>query len=275
MTSDRGSFSVILLAGDRASDEIAKVAPRNRKVLLHLLDKPMILHVLEMLDSSERINSIVVVGNRIEEIESYPEVNSWRSSRDHIQFLEGQKSPATSVVATLKTHALKHPILVLTADCPLLNVSTFHTFCDMAVESANVDVVAALAEERAIRSTFPGVRRTFIRLGGTGYSGCNMFALLSEEAIRAAEVWCEVEKKRKRPWQLISFFGWTNLLNALIGRLDLDSAFSSVSRFMSLNARPVVLKDPAAAMDVDRLEHISVAENALISRRGAPAPYVS
>ncbi len=277
MTSDKNTFSVILLAGDRPTDEISKIAPRNRKALLQIHEKPMILYVLETLVSSEKIDSITIVGNRIQEIETYPEVVSWCSFQDHrerIFFVEGKNSPATSVVATLKTQPMNNPVLVLTADSPLLTVESLNVFCDMAFNLKKVDVAAGLAVEQDIRTSFPGVRRTFIRLAGIGYSGCNLFALLSDKAFKAAEVWCEVEMKRKRPWQLISFFGWTNLFKALMGRLDLESAFLSVSKFMDLDARPIIIRDPAAAMDVDRPEHIPVAEQVLLSRRGVSAPSV-
>lgn len=273
--SDRENiFSVILLAGDRISDELAKSSPRDRKALLTVGGQPMILHILNTLVSTTRVGSITIVGNRVQEIENYPLVGEWCSSRGHpdrINFVEGEKSPATSVVAILKALSLPFPVLVTTADSPLLTIETLDAFCDQALSLDGADVAVGLANEQDIRVAFPSSRRTFIRLGGQGYSGCNLFALMSGESSRAAEIWCDVERKRKRPWQLVSYFGMTTLFKALLGRLDLDSAFSAVSRFMKLNVKAVVLRDPEAAMDVDRLEHIAIVDDVLLKRKGAPA----
>lgn len=274
MLEGENDFFVILLAGDRASDSLASTSPRNRKALLNINGKPMILHVLDTLMSSARVGSVVIVGNRVHEIESYPLVDTWREAiahRDRVRFLEGANSPAASVVATLKTLSPSGPVLVTTADNPLLTERTLDTFCDTATNLNNTDVAVGLATEHDIRSAFPNSRRTFVRLKGEGYSGCNLFALMSERASRAADIWCDVEKRRKRPWQLISYFGLGTLFKALIGRLDRDGAFQAVSRFMDLRVDAVVLRDPSAAMDVDRPEHITIAESVLGKRENAPA----
>jgi CTP:molybdopterin cytidylyltransferase MocA len=267
-------FSVILLAGDRASDSLANISPCNRKALLNINGKPMILHVLDTLMSSARVGSVAVVGNRVNEIEKYPPVDAWRRSishKDRVRFIEGENSPATSVVSALKTLSLPMPVLITTADNPLLTEQTLDTFCETAVNLDNVDVAVGLATEQDILTAFPNSRRTFIRLKGEGYSGCNLFALMSKEASRAAEIWCDVERRRKRPWQLISYFGLSTLFKALMGRLDRDGAFQAVSRFMRLRVNAVVLRDPSAAMDVDRPEHVLIAEGVLAKRAGAPA----
>ena len=55
----------------------------------------------------------------------------------------------------------------------------------------------------------------------------------------------------------------------MIGRLDLEEAFRAVSHFMHLNVKEIILRDPTAAMDVDRLEHVSIARDVLSERRSA------
>jgi CTP:molybdopterin cytidylyltransferase MocA len=265
-------FSVILLAGDRISDDLAKASPCNRKALLDLNGQPMLLYVLNTLMASAKVGSVFVVGNRVREISSYPSINTWLSfenRQDHVRFIEGENSPATSVVAALKALCLQSPILVTTADNPLLTIETLNQFCDMALNLNGADVAVGLAVEEDIRVAFPGARRTFVRLGGSGYSGCNLFTLMSNDASRAAKIWCDVEKRRKRPWQLISYFGVGTLFKALIGRLDLEEAFRAVSHFMHLNVKEIILRDPTAAMDVDRLEHVSIARDVLSERRSA------
>jgi len=265
------SFTVILLAGDRPADVLAQLAPGKRKALLRLHDRPMILYVLETLLASHHVGNIVIVANRVNEIEGDATVRNFTQS-DRISFREGAGSPATSVMKTMEEMQFSGAVLVTTADNPLLSVETLDTFCTAILAETNVDAAVGMACETDIRAAFPHVKRTYIRLGGEGYSGCNLFALTPGAGPKAARAWSEVEGRRKKPWQLILHFGVGALFKALIGRLDLDGASRAVSKAMGLNAKVIVLRDPIASMDVDRPDHIPMAESVLAARAsGAPS----
>lgn len=269
-------FSVILLAGDRASDCLSQISPRNRKALLSISGQPMITHVLNTLKSAKNLGQIAVVANRVWEIAEHSSVRKWLSKNDpqsQVNFLEGAESPASSVVLALEAKSLKSsPVLVVTADSPLLTAKTLEEFCRRALSLIDADVAVGLSTEKDICKAFPKVRRTYIRLKGGGYSGCNLFALMSGKASKAAKIWCDVEGRRKRPWQLISYFGYGTLLKVIFGRLDLKSAFNAASCSLGLNVQAVVLDDPLAAMDVDRPEHILIADSVIGGGEGASAP---
>ena len=272
---ETGSFSTILLAGDRAADLLAEISPCNRKALLSLNGRPMILHVLDTLMSTPSVGSVTVVANRVREISDYSAVCEWCSSSDHrdrVRYTEGAGSPAASVVAALETLPLQGALLVTTADSPLLTAQTLEQFCQATLLLDDADVSVGVATERDIRAAFPYARRTYIRLKGNGYSGCNLFALMSGVGSRAARMWCEVEDRRKHPWHLISYFGLSTLFRALFGQLDLEGAFAAISRSMGLRVKAVILTDPVAAMDVDRPEHIPIAEAVLSKGGTAVAP---
>lgn len=232
----------------------------------------MILYVLETLLAARHVGSIVVVANRVPEIESNTDLQefiagSGQSAR--ITFREGAGSPATSVLKTMEDMHFEGPVLVTTADNPLLVPATLDSFCAAVADSGQVDAAVGLARETDIRAAFPDVKRTYIRLGGEGYSGCNLFALTAGAGPKAARAWSEVEGRRKKPWQLILHFGVWTLLRAATGFLDLDGALRAVSRAMGLTAKAIVLNDPVAAMDVDRPDHIAMAESVLAARQAS------
>ena len=261
-------FTVILLAGDRPADVLAQRSPGKRKALLLLQGRPMILYVLETLLAAQYVGDIVVVANRVSEIEGNGDLQSFIATSGHsarITFREGAGSPATSVLKTMEELRFDGPVLVTTADNPLLTPKTLDAFC-VAVGS-DADAAVGLAREADIRAAFPHVKRTYIRLKGQGYSGCNLFALTAGAGPKAARAWSEVEGRRKKPWQLILHFGVWTLVRAVTGFLDLDGALRAVSRAMGLTAKAVVLDDPVAAMDVDRPDHIPIAEGVLAARK--------
>ncbi len=260
------SFTVILLAGDRPADVLAQLSPGKRKALLPLLGRPMILYVLETLLAAKHIGDIVIVANTVADIQNNSDVQAAIAPSAHrFSFREGATSPATSVLKTMEEQRFEGAVLVTTADNPLLTPATLDAFC--AGVPDDVDAAVGLARETEIRASFPHVRRTYIRLGGEGYSGCNLFALTPGAGPKAARAWSEVEGRRKKPWQLILHFGVWTLLRAVTGFLDLEGALRAVSRAMGLKAKAIVLTDPVAAMDVDRPDHIPIAESVLAARR--------
>ena len=267
-------FTAILLAGDRPADALARISPGQRKALLVLQGRPMILFVLDTLLAARHVGNIVVVANRIAEIERNAALQALVGKHAHghrITFREGAGSPATSVLKIIDESRFEGAVLVTTADNPLLSPATLDIFC-AAVLKDSADAAVGLARERDIRAAFPHAKRTYIRLKGEGYSGCNLFALTPGAGSKAARAWSEVESRRKKPWQLILHFGAWTLLRALCGRLDLDAALGAVSRSISLTVKAVVLDDPVAAMDVDREDHIAIADRVLAARAGHAAP---
>lgn len=263
-------FTVILLAGDRPGDVLAQRSPGQRKALLLLHGRPMILYVLDTLLAARRVGGIVVVANRVAEIENNPDLKAFVA--DHaarVSFREGAGSPATSVLKTMDDLQFEGPVLVTTADNPLLTATTLDEFYDGVHAGEVVDAAVGLARESDIRQAFPHVKRTYIRLGGEGYSGCNLFALTASGGPKAAQAWSQVEGRRKKPWQLVLHFGVWTLIRAVTGFLDLDGALRAVSRAMGLKAKAVVLSDPVASMDVDRPDHIPMAESVLSARQSS------
>lgn len=259
-------FTVILLAGDRPGDVLAQRSPGKRKALLLLQGRPMILYVLETLLAGRHVGEIIIVANRVAEIESNGDLQSFVAPhKARISFREGAGSPATSVLKCMEELGGTRPVLVTTADNPLLTPQTLDSFCEAIGDDA--DAVVGLARERDIRPAFPDVKRTYIRLGGEGYSGCNLFALTAAGGPKAARAWSEVEGRRKKPWQMVMHFGVWTLLRAVTGFLDLDGAMGAVSRAMGLRAKAIILADPIASMDVDRPDHIPMAESVLAARK--------
>lgn len=264
-------FHTVLLAGDRPGDALAQISPGGRKALLVLQARPMILHVLETLLVTGAIGRITIVANNVADIADHPEVAAFLGpyvETGRVDFREGAGSPAGSVMRVVEEMKISEAVLITTADNPLLSADTLTQFCAAAARETDLDAAVGLAREADIRHAFPASRRTFIRLGGEGYSGCNLFALMPGTGAKAAAAWQKVEKRRKKPWQFILHFGVLTLIRALVGRLDLTQAMAAVSRTIGLRAKAIVLNDAVAAMDVDRVEHIAMAEDVLAKRKG-------
>jgi hypothetical protein len=117
-----------------------------------------------------------------------------------------------------------------------------------------------------VMAAFPEGKRTFYRLAGKGYSGCNLFLARRPGAGRVAEYWRHVETHRKKPLRLVREIGIGALIRYALGMLSLDAAFAHVSRLTNATIKPVLLPFAEAATDVDKPADFVLVEG-LLKRR--------
>jgi 2-phospho-L-lactate guanylyltransferase (CobY/MobA/RfbA family) len=173
-------------------------------------------------------------------------------------------SPAASMAAALQAIDGQRPLLVTTADHPLLTTPMIRHFLDHAANDADLSV--GLAEAATVTAAFPEGKRTFYRLAGKGYSGCNLFLARRPGAGRVAEYWRRMESHRKKPLRLVREIGLGALIRYALGWLTLDSAFAHVSRLTGATIKPVILPFAEAATDVDKPADFVLVERLLKQR---------
>jgi 2-phospho-L-lactate guanylyltransferase (CobY/MobA/RfbA family) len=174
-------------------------------------------------------------------------------------------SPAASVAAALQEIGGDRPLLITTADHPLLTPEIVGHFLKNAPKDADLSV--GLAEAETVTKAFPEGRRTFYRLAGRGYSGCNLFLARRPGAVRVAEYWRRMEAHRKHPLRLVREIGLGALVRYAFGFLSLDGAFRHVSKLTAARISPVILPFAEAATDVDKPSDHVLVESILKQRR--------
>lgn len=255
----QSKIPAILLAGDRgASDPVAAAVGMDRKALVPVAGEPMLARVIRTLQDSGAVDRILVVANACHELKADPRVHEVAEGGS-VEFLEGADSPSTSILKILEPYSGLYPVLIATADNPLLSASVVADFVARSAET-DCDATLAVASMAAVRKNFPTVSRTFIRLRGEGYSGCNLFCLKNEKALAAVQFWTEIEKDRKKALRFVAAFGLGTLIRVLFRTIGLEAAVERASRAIGIDARPLVLDAPEAAMDVDQPEHLAIVE---------------
>ena len=257
-------FDALILAGRRRSgDPVAAEAGVSHKCLALAGGIPMLNRVAEALASSPNVDRIVVCIETPNVIETLPTISSLMASQ-RLSSIAAAGSPAASVLAAVEQHHIELPMLVTTADHALLTREIVDEFIGGALRSAG-DLTVALASAGRLFSAYPKSRRTVYRFRDDGYSGCNMFAVHTPEALAAIRFWRSIEQNRKRPWRIVRAFGMKPLFAYLFNRLTLAAAFREASRVLRVQTSPVVISTPDAAIDVDRPGDLELVE--LILRR--------
>lgn len=252
--------AIVLAAGRGPSDTMAAAYGVSHKCLVEVGGVPMLRRVVETLLAHPAIADIAVaiddrsVGER-----------ALGAIRTNVAFVPTAESAARTVLALLQSPDRREPILLTTADHPLLTAEMLDCFI-AGSEKANADLTVGLASAETILAAYPQAVRTFLRFGRERFSGCNLFGLTNKNAVRAVEFWHYLEPLRKKPWRMMAAFGPTALLRFATGKLDLDQAFAIASRRIGATARPVVLPFADAAVDVDKPADKELAEEILRRR---------
>jgi len=144
------------------------------------------------------------------------------------------------------------PVLVTTADHPLLRADIVETFLQRSL-ATGADVAVGVTDYAAIHVRFPAAKKTVTRFRDGGYCGCNLFAFMTPDSHRVAAAWRRVEQQRKHPLRLIGQLGWWSVLRYLLGWMTLNQALGKLSQRLDVHIAPVHLPFPEAAIDVDSI----------------------
>jgi GTP:adenosylcobinamide-phosphate guanylyltransferase len=257
-------FNALILAGSRGKgDPIARLAGVTHKALTPIHGVPMLLRLYRTLRAMDGIGRIFVCIDDPAMLDATSELAQARD-RNELVIVRPAASPAASLVKALDEIGVTQPLLVTTADHPLLSVEMItHLFHETP---AGADLAVGLARAETVLAAYPGSLRTFYRFRGRRYAGCNLFLVRSLRARNVALFWQKLERFRKKPWRLVLAIGPTPLFRMLLGKLDLDEAFRHVSNLTEASIRPVLLPFAEAAIDVDKPEDFILVENILKTR---------
>jgi GTP:adenosylcobinamide-phosphate guanylyltransferase len=253
-------FTAVVLAGDRGPDDpLVKATGAACKALVEIDGQPMLLRVLKTLGDSSYIDHSILSGPKQEHLQTQPALDQQITNK-LVEWHPPQSTPSTSAAYILQ-HVAQQPVLITTADHPLLTPEIVNHFCKGS-QAQNLDVAVGLCEYPRIKQAFPGMRKTVLKFSDGEYCGCNLFAFLSDDSRRMADIWRQVENERKNPLRIIRLLGWLSVARYLTGTLSLDSAMKALSKKLGLRIGTVILPYPEAAVDVD-----SVADQLIVEKK--------
>ena len=259
-------FAAIILAGDRGGNDPLVVGQSSHsKALVHIDGIPMIQRVLDALGAAACIDSLYLSGPLKESLASQADLRA-RIDSGSVLWRAPQETPSTSAYSVLLEIPDIKPVLLTTADLPLLQARFIEHFCAQALTSG-ADVVVGLAPYTLVRESFPDMKKTVLRFSDGAYCGCNLFAFMTPAGRTMADRWRAVENQRKSPLKVIRLLGWGAVLRYRLGLLSLDSALALLSRKMGLRLAAVRMPFAEAAVDVDSLDDHRQVESRLQSAR--------
>jgi CTP:molybdopterin cytidylyltransferase MocA len=236
-------FTALVLAGERDRiDPVAAYAGVPHKALIMLDGKSLLSRVVSALEGAGAQRIWVSTNNA-----AVADAVSKIHSPVPLEPIAAAASPALSIIEAAER--LGTPLLVTTADHALLQPAWISRF--LADSPPDADIAVLLAPEASVRAAAPGTRRTYLRFRDGRFSGCNLFFLRNDRALRALALWRRVEAHRKQPWRIALILG-PAMLAAALGWLTLDQAIRRLGRRAGVAAAAVRTPFGLAAVDVDK-----------------------
>lgn len=257
-------WTAILLAGERpGGDPLARSVGAPWKALIPVAGEPMLARVARTLLACPSIGEVVVLAQ--EPARLLAAAPAWLGGEPRLRTAAGGAGISTSIAA-VAGGAAPWPLLVTTADHPLLTVATIEAFL---AGIGDADVAVAAVEAGVLHAAYSGNRRTWLKFADGAWTGANLFALAGERARPALAAWAEVEQDRKKALRLVWHFGPLLALRAMTRTIGLRAAVAAAGRRLGVAARLVALNDPEAAIDVDKPADLALAERILAARQAS------
>lgn len=246
---ERRTWTAVLLAGSRPGvDPLASHFQRESKALIPVAGEAMLSRVLRTLLAVPAIDRVILLAQDADGLLASPELAWLRGDSRVVAHVSGP-TISGSILSLVGQRGTEWPVLVTTADNVLLTPEIATEFIDAADPS---ELAIGLVSRKTLEAAYGESKRTWLRFADGDFTGANLFALGSSNVAQALGFWEKVEKDRKRVWNLAARFGPRLLLNFLFRRLSLKKAIGEAGSRLNVRARPVVLRDGRAGIDVDK-----------------------
>lgn len=245
------TFSALVLAGSRAqaNDPLLEAAGVSHKCFIDLEGEPMLARVVESLTGSGRIGHVIVSINSevIPQARTMLEHIRWDGT---IDFVPAGVNFGESFTAVDEAFPDAFPLVVTTGDNGLHTAEMVAHFCDV-IEHRRMDVAVALTRAELILARYPDGQRAFHDLKDGAYSSCNLYALMTRDALSGVHVFNSGGQFGKKPWRIVASFGVIPFLLYKLQRLSLKALMARVSDVLRLRVEPVIMPYADAPIDVD------------------------
>ncbi len=262
MTFAVGRMSAVVLAGDRTkADALIRSSNTGSKAMIDIDGTPMVRRVLNALREAKCVREITLSGPEASEVARDATLQSWVDAGE-VKWREPGPTPSTSAYDTMQQLEADSPVLLTTADHPLLTAEIVDAFARQSLADP-VDLAVGLAPHALVMEAYPGIHKTVMHFADGDFCGCNLFAFVTPEGRRAARFWRKIEQQRKKPLVLIGLLGWWAVIRYRMGLLSLEEALAKLGKRLGLRIRAVILPYANAAIDVDSIADLMLVKGAL------------
>lgn len=236
------SIDCVILAGGTNS-ELGKLEGISNKALIKFGDEEMVRYVLEAFRRVGEIDRIALVGP-VEQFE-------FLKNDYFLELVPEGSSILENLAAAIRFLNTKKPLLIATADIPLITAGGTEDFLQKCYPY-DFDFYYPIVTREVCERSFPGVKRTFVKLQEGTFTGGNIFLVNSTMIEPSLPFLKQFIDSRKKPLKMVSLLGAGFLLSGLAGKLSIPELEKRFSSMFNLKARAIISAYPEIGFDVDK-----------------------
>lgn len=263
----------VILAGERpGGSPISQAFDVPASVMVPVAGQASLQRVMHAIEASETAYAGIICGPTADIVERSPALSALLHSSSY-KWLEQARGPAASGMAAVQ--ALNHyPALLTAGDHALLTPVIIDDFCRAALQlqrENQADFIIGLVPYPLVKAAWPNSKRTLLKFSDGHYCGSNLFAVTSENGLKALKFWQQAEADRKHPWRIARRFGIGALLRYMTRQLSTADAMAALSQAAGCRIDFVKVQHARAAVDVDSVADQALAEQILLAETPQPA----
>lgn len=228
----------VVLAGGGGESGLPEGLPN--KAFLPVAGIPMVERVTRALRATPEVERIALVGPA-ELPEGLAELCDLR--------IPETEDLLGNALAGLRALAPSPWALLVASDLPLLTPQAISEFLGMCREE--VEVYYPIVPRQVVEASFPGLRKTYVRMVEGMFTGGGMVLVRPGILERLEPVIREVVELRKNPARLASLFGAQYVVKYVLGRLRISDVEERVFAITGIRGKAVICHRLELAVDVD------------------------
>lgn len=232
----------VILAGG-TNKELDKPEEVHNKALIKIKDKEIIRYILEAYSQVEEIGRIVLVGP-VDDL-------AFLQNDFAVELVQEGDSILQNILKGNSYLQTKNPLLISTADIPLLTPAAVHDFLKKCFPY-DYDFYYPIVSKENSEKKFPGVKRTYVKFQEGFFTGGNIFLVNPEKIEPSVPMVSQFIDSRKKPLKMVSLLGAGLVLLAVTGKVTIAHVEKRFSSLLNVKARAIISEFAEIGFDVDK-----------------------
>ncbi len=265
--SETEQATALILAASRLGpqDVVAQSQNVSHKCLITLDGMIMLERVVREIKASKYVNRIFISMESEELFDSVPFLKELYE-KGEIQIVQSRKNLFLSIMGAAKDIDNAFPLLITTGDNALHTTEMIDYFCEK-VFTSKPDAGVAMTPASVILDAYPEGKRAFYNMKGGAWSGCNLYALMTEKALVATKSFEGGGQFGKNPQRILKAFGFVFMVLYKYRLATIDTLLKRLSRRWGIDLKMVQMPYAEAPIDVDNAADIILTNKILKARR--------
>ncbi len=251
--------AILLAGGVPAPDSpLYPYTEGKNKATLEIGGKPMLQWVIEALEGSSSIDSVVVVG--CEEYQDKIKLSK------PVHFIPARGDIITNFQlgadAILKINPEADSVAIVSSDIPMLSPASINWVINKSLESDN-DLYYCVIDQKVMETQYPESGRSYTRLKDINVCGGDLSIVKLSLYTSNPQFWGKIFRARKSAFRQAALIGIDILLLLVLHRLTFDEIVQKITRRLKIKGQGLICPYAELGMDIDKPYQLELARKEL------------